>query len=244
MAEPERGEPAAAAADEELPDVDVFEQAMDLARLTADATHSKHLIFGSSKWKVWCAAQLQNAGFNVDKPDKENAHGDAVDEDLFAAYQIVGQITIQDALNPDIDIDKIQFMPIEKILGLQIKLSPFHCWRLAIQTERKQHHHSTARPSRGTAAAAPRILRSQEAYEIAVPVATVLHTTLAVATQFSITILFEKDKNGQTLMTKEWPQVAARRVDVVYTNQHLSILQVTPASMPCSMFHVPLSATR
>ena len=244
MAEPEPEEPAAAAADEELPDVDVFEQAMELARLTADPSLEKHLIFGGSKWQVWVAAQLQNAGINVEKQDKENADGDAVDEDLFVAYQIVGQITIQGALNPEIDIDKIQFIPIENILGVQIKLSPHHCWKLAIQTERKQHFHSTSRSSRGTAAAAPHILRSQEAYEIAVPVANVLHTTLAVATQFSITILFEKDKKGQTLMTREWPKVAARRVDVVYTNKHLSILQVTPASMPCSMFHVPLSATR
>ena len=99
MAEPEPEEPAAAAADEELPDVDVFEQAMDLAGLNTDATHSKHLIFGSSKWKVWCAAQLQNAGFNVDEQDKEMTNvcrrGISIeeflsmiisDEDLFVAY--------------------------------------------------------------------------------------------------------------------------------------------------------------
>ena len=97
MAEPEPEEPAAAAADEELPDVDVFEQAMELARLTADASLEKHLIFGGSNWQVWVAAQLQNAGINVEKKDNENAEGDAVDEDLFVAYQIVGQITIQGA---------------------------------------------------------------------------------------------------------------------------------------------------
>ena len=187
---------------------------------------------GMDEYEWFLQAMLANAGITV---ELINDHGH--DHSPYEATQIVSTST-RGTFFRVVDMEKISFVPMEDMLGLQVKLNGACTWKITIMEENLEQH-STRQPARARSAAAAKScsFQNMRMYEIAVGVKDPvgIKCTVALARTIVITLAFmsqpeDDDNDERSMWTGKLPHIAQRRVDVLFTNQYVTCLQVCACS--------------
>lgn len=229
---------------EEEADFSVLDAAFGRTKLPiADSLDCK---LGNEPWDAYVFHLLKLAGVIVELVNSP-VYADHNESLLHNSVQIVERSIVEKKL-ADFDLDDIAFLEHEETDGIQVKLNNAFSWKVTIHDEiPKQVQEGQSRASRKSTVTANtmKTVQTRNLYEIVVNSseqegAPHLRTTVAAAQIITINIAFKKVK-GKTVMSTNYPLVAQRRVDVVFTNQHVVTTQVR--SVFCSLFYILCSAS-
>jgi CRISPR/Cas system CSM-associated protein Csm2 small subunit len=229
---------------EEEADFSVLDAAFGRTKLPiADSLDCK---LGNEPWDAYVFHLLKLAGVIVELVNSP-VYADHNESLLHNSVQIVERSIVEKKL-AEFDLDDIAFLEHEETDGIQVKLNNAFSWKVTIHDEiPKQVQEGQSRASRKSTVTANtmKTVQTRNLYEIVVNSseqegAPHLRTTVAAAQIITINIAFKKVK-GKTVMSTNYPLVAQRRVDVVFTNQHVVTTQVR--SVFCSLFYILCSAS-
>ena len=201
---------------------------------------------GNEPWDAYVFHSLKLAGVIVELVNSP-VYADQNESVLHTSVQIVEKSIVEKKL-ADFDLDDIAFLKAEETDGIQVKLNNAFSWKVTIHDEipkQVQEGHGRASRKSTVTANTMKTVQTRNLYEIVVNSseqegAPHLRTTVAAAQIITINIAFKKVK-GKTVMSNNYPLVAQRRVDVVFTNQHVVTTQVR--SVFCSLFYILCSAS-
>ena len=189
---------------------------------------------GIDPWDLYVFEMCTNAGVQIELVQKGDLHED---EPLFSAVQIVDDDECKQAYS-FATLEQICFSDEDEFRGLQVKLNAACQWKVTV-TDIPAAKTAGAQSSRKRAASqrkATNVIYNQHIYEIVLHCsepeeAPGLYATCAVAEQITINLYFQTAEDefnvDSPLFSKEgYPQVIQRRVDVGFTNKHLSVMQV------------------
>jgi hypothetical protein len=227
-------------------DVSVLEEAFSRSGLPTPKDPGFTL--GNEQWDMYVYHMLKLAGITVELVNTP-AYADMTDTTLHTSVQIVGSAQAEEAMKRT-NLDDIAFWSAEAVDGLQVKLNNAFGWKVSILEEIPEEGAGAGnRASRKRAAVADamKLFQSRNLYEIVVECskdgeAPRLRTTVAAAQIITINIAFKNTGDG-VQMNNGFPEVGQRRVDVVFTNQHVVTTQVRSVfCVLCSVFCALCSA--
>lgn len=201
---------------------------------------------GSDSWDMWANHMLMRAGITVERVGTP-AYGNEVDIPMHTSVQIVSDKLMDRAMEND-TLERISFCGNDEAVGLQVKLNNAYGWKVTTLTDIPDP--GTTAGSRSTrkraVAEESTVVQSRNLYEIVVDCSTDealtdLRATVAMALIITINIAFKKDDGKPVIHEDGYPEIAQRRVDVVFANKHVVTTQVCSGT-PCSVFCVLCSA--
>ena len=154
----------------------------------------------------------------------------------YQAMQIVDEYDMQEALKVT-ELQNIAHVDMDNMLGLQVKLNGIWHWKVTVVEENlEQHGGLSSRLARGRAGGAAKTssFENRHLYEIATVVPREgggVKCSAAVAGGITINIAFQYNKVAQdgvkhSLWKNNSPLISQRRIDIVFTNQYMTSIQV------------------
>lgn len=197
-------------------------------------------VLGMKPVDFLCTNVLAAAGINVELVGRASAVEGMEDESpLYHAVQIVSNVDIE-MMTVKTQLNDVNWVDKRDMLGLQVKLSGAHKWKVTIDSESREQHVGGG-TTRGRGRGADRsgdkkhVYFNHNIYEVAVPVefgaAPAMMCTAALARGITINIAFKThEEDGSEFSswhkTNNLPLILQRRIDMMFTNRFFTDVQV------------------